>query len=288
MLKLFALVLLLVGCEENPFKRSDPKPDTMVEKRAELNGVFQDRLHSIDWVNGIPSHTDCDGGVWAGVAAIGGVATHLEDFFYPAKGQSQRRTVEPCWPNDRNGDGKPDSASTTSNDGITAKAFGLYEQGKTQILNDLVDYGRSNDWFMGDPSNRIGEVVLKFNQQIVLQRSVGRLPKTPTIYTKVTQDFEYHIQVLNIAWEGRVEGSLSKNALNRLDAAVDAIPSDYLFNAVRGCYNGDLQPAVDLLLAGINPSSYVRAGAQAEPSAQANFEMANWLAAAKIALDCSK
>jgi hypothetical protein len=244
MIKLLAFAYLLSGCAilDDLMEKINPQKDPTLENREDLVELYNDRLSAIDWHNGIPSLLDCDGALWAGVAAVGGVATHLEDFIYPEVGKTQRRPGTPCYPDDLDGNGHPDSRSTTSNDMIIGLGYGLYVQGKFDLINGIVQYGKMRDWFMGEPHDRIGEVVLKPNVQITLQRSIGVIAPAPTFYNKPKEDYQYHIQVLNILWEGEREGNISKNALDRLSDAANAYPHDYLFNAALGAYTGDMAP----------------------------------------------
>jgi len=176
----------------------------------------------------------------------------------------QRRTKVSCFPNDLDANGRPDSRSTISNDGI----IGLSMCDK-EIASRILTYHQVNG-VMGEPANAYGEVYLKYNVKIVLE---GR--DTPTFYSEPKEDYQYHIQVLLILWEGRTYGKISSNALERLKGAALAYPDDYLFAAAKECYTGGVR-ATELLLKGVNPSSYVR-GSEVYP-------MANWLYAAKLVL----
>lgn len=247
---------LSVGCSH----LSRTEEPEFSEPSEELRKVYSDNLRSYSF--GEPR--DCDTSLWAGVAYCAGVPVSLSAYLYPGN-KPQRRTKISCWPNDLNADGRPDSRSTISNDGI----IGL-SMCDSNISNRILEYGIENSGVMGEPPNAFGEVYLKWNVKIVLE---GR--DTPTFYGEPSEDYQYHIQVLLILWEGRKYGSISTNALARLKGAALAYPDDYLFAAAKECYTGGDQ-ATKLLLKGLNPSSYVR-GDEVYP-------MANWLYAAKLVL----
>ena len=225
----------------------------------ELKEVYSANLSSYRF--GFP--VDCDSALWAGVAYCSGADVTLGGYLYPGD-QPQRRVEESCYPNDLNGDGRPDSRSTISNDGVIGLSMCSPEIGKR-----ILSYARANGGQIGKPDNAIGEVYLKPNVQIVLSGS-----DVPTVYGKPKQDFEYHLQVLLILWEGEKYGAISPNALERLKDAAESHPLDYLFQAAYGLYSGNMEVATKLLLQGVKPSSYVR-GSE-------GYAMANWLLAACI------
>ena len=259
MLKYILLISIsMLGCSS--LNRTE-EPESS-EPNQSLQEVYNANLRAYSF--GFPS--DCDAALWAGVAYCGGVDVALGGYLYPGD-KPQRRVEETCYPTDANGDGRPDSRSTISNDGIIGLSMCDEEVG-TRILS----YAKANGGQMGEPSSALGEVYLKPNVQIVLSSS-----DTPTIYGKPKEDYQYHIQVLLILWEGRTYGAISPNALERLEGAVEAYPNDYLFQAALGLYRGNMETATKLLMQGINPSSYVRGDDR--------YAMANWLMAAAIVLN---
>ena len=273
-MRIILLCLILAGCGLQ--RKNEPKPDPMTPEE-QLREDYHARLDSIDW--GIPSRLGCDGALWSGVAASGGVDLDLTEHEYPEAGQIQRRPDYPCWPDDLDGNGAPDSRSTVSSDMIIGILLGAYYQGDSDLPERIFRYGSNNDWFMGEPSSALGEVVLKPNVQIVLNIMVHGSSGTPTVYLPVTEDYQHHIQALLIHLEGLVAGRISDNALGALKSHPNAFPDDYLFHAILGQYTGSQAKSMALLLGGINPSSYVR-GAQPE-----RYALANWLLAARITLD---
>lgn len=256
----FGLLLFAFACNLT----RDQTPKKSESDLMKLRTVYESRLEQFDF--GEPR--DCDTALWAGVAKCGGADVALDEYLYPGD-QPQRRTKITCYPTDLDNNGRPDSRSTISSDMV----IGL-SMCDRDIAKRILVYAKFNDWFIGEPRSQLGEVVLKPNVQIVLE---GR--DTPTVYAKPGEDYQYHIQVLLIHWEGNKYGKISQNALERLEDAVQAYPDDYLFQAVLGKYRGNMDTAIKLLLAGVNPSSYVRGSKE--------FPMANWLMAAKIVLEGS-
>lgn len=262
MLIRIATLLSLMGCaslDRNHKPGVSPSTD-----RARLQEVYDANLSAFDF--GEPR--DCDAALWAGVSSLAGVGISLADYLYPGD-KPQRRTKVSCWPTDLDANGRPDSRSTFSNDGVIGLAGA-----DPKIAERILSYFKANG-NIGEPESAIGEIYLKPNVQIVLQGS-----DTPTFYGPPKEDFEYHIQVLLILWEGRKYGKISQNALDALERAAKAYPSDYLFAAALGIYRGNMDTAIQLLLKGLNPSSYVRGSPE--------YPMANWLLAARLVLDHTK
>lgn len=253
----FIAACFLVGC--STFNRTEEPQD--LTPSQELQEVYSANLASYSF--GEPS--DCDAALWVGVYHCATGDGILDHYLYPGN-QPQRRAKISCYPTDLNGDGRPDSRSTISNDGI----IGL-SMCDSEIANRILDYRTQTGGFMGEPREALGEVVIKPNVLIVLQGS-----DTPTFYAPPKEDYQYHIQVQLILWEGRKYGKISKNALDRLKGAADAYPDDCLFNAALGLYTGDMSRATELALSGVNPSSYVRGDDR--------YPMANWLQCAALIL----
>lgn len=257
------LLIFLIGCSENPFKKKEPEVDDMVEERAQLSRTFNKRLAETKWDSEID---DCDNLLWSGILSYVGIDVELSSFLFPGD-KPQRRTASPCYPGD--------SRSSISNDML----IGLVLSNETDVIERVYDYGKDNDFIMGDPPTGLGEVLMKPNVRIVYEMALDK-DTVPTFYTPVKKDFAYHTQVLLIYAEGEIAGKLSNNAIDRLKAAGKAFPKDYLFKAIYGAYTGDMDDAIILINKGIKPSSYVRG--------HESYPMTNWLLAAKIALKYSK
>lgn len=222
---------------------------------------------------GWPSRGDCDGTLWAGLATAAGAGVRLDLAEY-APGVIHRRPFTPCWPDDTDGNGKPDSATTISRDSLTGYLWGIWAQGNLGAAQRLADYGEANKWVMGLPTGA-NEVEMRFNLTGLLCRMVDKLSSgadfrwcaaKPAVYVfPGDADYERHIMVLGILLQGEVAGGgpslidIDGEMLDRLEEAAGTDPRDALFAAALGVYTGNYEPALTLLNSdGYQCPSYVR------------------------------
>ena len=274
------IAMLLIGCSWGPLaKEKDPKPD---ERRAELRGEYASRLNAVDWQDGWPSRDDCDGLLFASVAACAGVDVDLS-LAEHEPGKVHRRPPPACFE-----DGEDRGArATTSTDMRVGYMLGSLCQADTGALMRLAAYGEANDWVMGEPRSLISRVLMKPNEIGLLGRAIYALTggierkvyrDTPAIYGPTLADFEAHIQVLAILAE-RESGGITEAMVERLREQSKAYPHDALFAAAVALYTGGQAKAIDLLLAeGFRCPTYARGK---DPEA---YCTAHWLLAARLTL----
>lgn len=254
---LFCAILAACGVLEK-HSETDVSPtseSTALEARrgAWLSLYDQTKNQETGW----PSATDCDGTLWAGLAAAAGAGVSLE-LAEHAPGVIHRRPTTPCYPNDLDGDGQPDSRSTVSRDMFTGYLWGMWARRDTDAVRRLVDYGEAHDFVMGEPKDRTYEVELGQNLTGLACRMLGALgggdrtcAGKQALYLPVAKDYEAHIQVLAILLQGEVSGialtDIDGLMLSRLEEAVADYPGDALFQAALGVYTGDLTEALTLL-----------------------------------------
>lgn len=272
-MRFLALLFLVSSCGYGDVV--EPKPEMNPDEQ--MRTLYYERLEQANNWGGWPSEDDCDGLVWAGVAAASGVKLDLSRAFH--SGQINRRPDVPCYPDDNNNDGRPDSRSTISNDGLVALMLGSYLSGNGEILKRMASIGEANNWVYGKPwPSGIAEVYLK----PWFQGLLGRLNGGKTSYSKIpltlqysSEDYPAHIQTLAMIAESKVKGGLSSSNIELLKRYHHREPGDYLIRSVYGQYNGSVSKAFML----VQPPSYVRGG---EPE---RFALVHWLLAAKIYLN---
>jgi hypothetical protein len=258
-------------------KPSDPKPN----RNAEFRAAYDDLLATTDFgETGWPSVDDCDGLLWAGIASAGGVSVDLTLSEYEA-GEWHRRPPPACWDGEDNG-----ARSTISNDMIIGLLWGLWRARDLTNLTEFADYAIEHDYVIGEPFPAMASrVVLKPNQMSLLGRAIYAasygatdyaMRRLPPFYAPAGEDYERHIQALGIALTGEINEALADRSLDatydgvalltlpealltRLDALIDAEPTNPLYHAIRGIYTGDFSTAISLWLDPKTPiPSYVR------------------------------
>ncbi len=254
------------------------------EKLAELNA-------KADQETGWPSATDCDGTLWAGLAAAAGAGVQLQ-LAEHAPGEIHRRPATPCW-TDAGGD--QGSASTVSRDMMTGYLWGIWARRDLAAAQRLADYGDAHTWIMGEPASDLSRVAMGTNLTGLLCRMVDKLSaggdsrkckNIPEAYFPVSGDYELHIQVLDILLQGEVNGGLKLldidgMMLDRLKEAVAENPNDALFQAALGVYTGDFTASTNLL----NSDSYV---SPTYVRGADNYRLVDWVFAASIVLKHQK
>jgi hypothetical protein len=272
-------ILALTGCylvtKYKPVDTIDIDRNT----RDLLEREYLDGIKEVNsWTNALPSPTDCDGLVWAGVACAAGADTEINLFQYNA-GEWHRRPENACW------DGKDvGSKSTISNDGLVALMLCLSVRSDLSNANYLRDYGEGNRWVMGEPLSRPFEVILKPHFVGMLYRMVhaaggiesagARIP----LVLKYSHDLDYvaHIQILAMLTDLVNTGELNESNIDLIESYRARYPDDYLIAAVSGLYSG--KDVSGMLLEQTVTPTYVR-GDSFE-----RFRLVHWLLAAKIVL----
>jgi len=271
---LMLICLLVAGC--GYLDKEEPTKEDILD--SEMEDLYSERLESTnDWDMGWPDTEDCDGLVWAGVACAAGVKVDLYPAFY--KGRFKRRPKHSCYPDDHNGDGRPDSRSTISIDGLVAAMTCMSVNGDIDMAKEMARYGENHNWVYGEPwPEGIAEVYLKPWFQGVLGRLTHEgksYAKIPLILKYSDKDYVAHIQTLAIWTDMRETGGTSTANIELLSRYHDRDPNDYLIRSVYGLYNNEANSTFTQ----VRPPSYVRGG-----SAE-RFALAHWLLSAKIYLN---
>lgn len=241
------LVTLQLGCSHRDAKPAQPS-DLVAKLRGKYAGWLAELKTSADQPSGWPSATDCDGTLWAGEAAAGGLTLNLGLAEAPA-GMIHRRpvTAGECFPDA--------SASTISQDMLMGYMLGSYATRDLGALERLADYGEHHNWVMGEPFPAEPRVVLEPSGQGILGRAIEKLggpakaySLLPIVCLPVAADYEHHLQTLGIFLNGDVAGgTVPQSCYERLRANAGAAPADGLLAAVYGIYSGDEAPALELL-----------------------------------------
>lgn len=290
---IIAILAVLIACgilQKHSETDASSTPATIA-----LEVRFQTKLAELnakaDQETGWPSKDDCDGTLWAGLAAAVGAGVQLQ-LAEHAPGVIHRRPFTPCWTPEAGDQG---SASTVSRDMVTGYLWGIWARRDLGAAQRLADYGQANAWIMGEPASDLSRVGMGTNLTGLLCRMVDKLSNgvdsrgckhIPEAYFPVSADYEEHIQVLAILLQGEANGGLALMdidgmMLDRLNEAVAANPKDALYQAALGVYSGNYIASTNLLNSdSYEYPSYVR-GSE-------NYQLVHWLFAASIVLKHQK
>jgi len=246
MIKRLALALLLsTGC--GYFKKvpeSKPEIAPLKERRlaAKRDGWLAELAAASDEATGWPSAKDCDGTLWAGLAAAGGGKVKL-DLAERSPGEIVRSPVTPCTP--------------ASRDMVLGYAWGRWAAGDLPALQRLAGYGEGHDWFMSS-NHEISYI--DPSSQGILARGLDHLShgadrrgyaKNPLVCVALGKDYEQHLQALDALLAGETTEAaydINQVCLGVLKEFARTSPDDGLFAAAAGTYTGDMSRAFDLLL----------------------------------------
>lgn len=282
---LFLVALLALGCSTNEAK--EPQPDSRV---ADLQARFQEVMLEADGLKdpttGWLVFTDCDSYLWSGKAAAAGLTGFDPSAAEIKPGRFVRRpppyctSENPLW-------------SDWSRDMFAGLNAYAWRSGDRAILERHLVFGRAHNWIMGSP---FGD-----GRSVYLPATYGRLYQTifalggpddakrlwPDTYPTGLDDFEAHLQMMNIWLRGEIEEKLregdarprtdleddvggsggvvqnlldvSDKQLSRIEEHAAREPKNPFFQCLKGIYSGDFGPAIDALLDPAMPvGSYVR------------------------------
>ena len=306
------LFILLAGCSLlERHEEKDASDPTQVEA---LRFSYAERLTTYDSIKdqqtGWPSALDCDGTLWAGLACAAGVPDVKIELAELTPGVIGRRPGSDCHASDLDGDGKPDSKSTTSQDMAMGYMWCLWRSKNLPATKRFADACQARPLAFEDlPACILGEPYPEMAARVVLRPNgmglLGRLlynvsagsdarpwRNTPSLYLPVLEDYEKHLQALGIALHGELDEQsadavpasalykldINGQMLERLQELTSANPDDWTFQAVYSVYTGNYQPAIEILLRDpLACPTYAR-------SSEVNC-VVSWLFAARLVLN---
>ena len=237
---------LISACGQD--EKAEPEESSL---RDELAEWYQEAKED---VGKIPSVTDCDGLLWAGLAYGANCSLPIDEF-ERERGVWHRRPTHDCYD-------KGDSRSSISTDMFAGLFAGSYYCESIERLDDIADYGSRNDFLMGVPDKPFGEAYLSVNGRAVLGQMVGRDFGKP-VWKSVKPDYAKHIQSLLILLELQTSGKATKidrvaEPKENLKRYAKEDPDDYFISAVKHMLtDGKYDDSIRLLFDSECPS-YVR------------------------------
>lgn len=263
------LFLILVSCG-----KSNEAKDSFDSRKAEVEAVYDYYLNAAEeirdengWLN-----RDCDGMIWSGkyAASTGVTGVNILAAEFDGSGRFGRRPAPHCW-NEEEGD--VGSKTTWSRDmGVAGLFPWAWRTKNLDALERHKEYGLSKLWKMGEPLDDGRTVYTPQMIGLLYQTIYGLggensiLRNTPQTYPSGLDDYQAHLQIMNIWLRGEIEEELkgaslteiSGTMLERVEEHTAREPRCWTYSAMAGIYRGTMEKTIDLILSGDFECSYVR------------------------------
>lgn len=270
----FALVIMtltLTACRaEERNKPFQPAPSELVEAVREKHGLRLELASGLVDENGAITPKDCDGKLWSAkyASARGTELLNVDAFEYPGiPGRYARRPIQYgyCYLDepDENGEQSNGAKSSCSRDMAMGDILWAQAKNNPGHLQRHYDFVKTNEYKCGT-----GDVAATYYNpffrnfiEAVLDTLSLVAPKWPTEqeYLKGLDDYQAHLQMLNIHIRQKAEGGVTDAMLKRIVEHSDREPGNPFYWYLRGKYTGDMSPALNACLEGTY-GTYVRCG----------------------------
>lgn len=215
-----------------------------------------------NWLN-----NGCDGMLWEGkYNAVVNLSNIRASEFIDYPGRFGRTPAKRCFNGNDNG-----AKTTWSRDMATGFILWAWRTKNLDALKDHAEYGVSNQWQMGAPLSD-GRTI--YTPQLIglLYQAIYALGgpnnanrKWPSLYTKGLDDYEAHLQMLDIVLRQEIEEKLGERTLEvmrkamreRVSEHAAREPNNVFYQAVEASYTGDFAHAASLCV-DRKVGSYVR------------------------------
>lgn len=246
---LVALLCILYACGHD-------KDDSFEVDRPAVEAALSTSLSQLP--PGWPTGLDCDGLLWAGLAAGAGAQVDL----------LQARSEDGRWHRRQVSDGfcldTAEAKSEISRDMLLGLLVGLQEQGDTASIQGVLDYAHAHDSVMGEGDR--SRTIFTPNMYGVYERAVGNSDSLVLLFP-VSADYENHLQMILLYAYNNGASGLPLHLQQFLRSLAKKYPNDAFCQAVAcdalgvGC-----ERAQSLLLdPAYTPPTYVRGPASALP-----------------------
>ncbi len=241
---LVLLLLFLSSCGRHDSQDVDSNDLSLL---TDIVNVYKLQANQVETVEGWIQPEDCDSALFNGLASMALPNINLKAA-QVAAGQWHRRpaVLGNCYPNE--------SKSEISRDMMVGIIWSIWRRRDLQAADDLLQYGRSNLWRMGEGQVQdtqevpnfmrlLAEVIYQLGGSNYAERSLA-----PSLEVAGGTDYQRHLQVMFIALKGEVYGSLSEHDVSVLKHHVDEQAWNPLFYSVYHKYkDGDLSQLSSLL-----------------------------------------
>lgn len=231
------ILFLLISCGNEKKMREKSGGELWVEL-LDKRDTYAAKVTQYQDEHGFINSDKCDSVLFSGLLASAGIEVDL----LAARDESgawHRRPNKDCWPNG--------SGSSISRDMLAGVMFGLYFQGDIESLEEMRQYGRDNDWIMGQGS--LDRTFFSPQMQDTLYRLTGHSYKGPPYpWVDPVKDHQRHIVALNIILRGEAQGKIDKPMLQLLEKFKGDDRGNALFQyGVNRFSNGDQTSVLEIL-----------------------------------------
>jgi len=159
-------------------------------------------------------------------------------------GQMNRHT-KPCYGVDLNGDGRPDSRSGISAEGIIGTGVSSTCTGNGALVSRVLAYGDLNDWVMGDGPTEYTKLwflaPLMYETGAILDEESKPASKNEDAivdYWPQIKGYRGNVIGYHIDWHRRVHGKILVHHREALDALVESVPDSPIYQALSSRFEG--------------------------------------------------
>lgn len=259
-----AATLALGACaKEETHKPVEPVPHELVEAAREKHAIRLELAESKLDHNGSLTPHDCDGKLWSAKYSSARQTSPLQmaAFEYPNQpGRYARRPIEYgyCY-----ADKKVKAESSCSRDMAMGDILWAQAHNDPGHLSRHYEYVKSNGnkCGTGDLAATYYNPFFRNFIEAVLDSLALVAPKWPTEqeYLAGLDDYQAHLQMLNIYIRQKAEVGLTDAMLKRVIEHSDREPGNPFYWYLRGKYTGDMKPALQACVDGTY-GTYVRCG----------------------------
>lgn len=254
----FSLALLvLMGCSRDN-KPSPPTPSPRFDELRAKQKLYCELSKESYLANKFVVGR-CDGLLFTSIHGLVCDYVSIDSFESDSEpGRYYRSPTRDCFV-----DGEPNgSDSTISKDMMLGLMHSLWYHKKDEEIKQVIDYGRNNNWFMGDAGDlktKVSKTLLSPNLISLLYDMQSELAPEPGELEELLDEskqqvivntgYRAHLQVMRIILEGRVRGGINDLKFEALKQQTERVPKNGLFHAAYNHFkDGDQRRAIDIAL----------------------------------------
>jgi hypothetical protein len=244
-LRVVALLIFTAGCAK---KHSQGTVNNIDQVKERYQTYSQFAAEYASQYDGNFITDSCDSLLFTGLYySIGGTNVSISAA-RDDSGKWHRRSLaaDECYPQT--------SKSSISRDMILGLLWGLWANGDLADLKDLIAYGDSHNWTLGEgDASRVVMTPAIISTMYLIQEDLGgekagTRGDFPIVADKSLVGFEAHLAVLHILLRGKLVGA-SDGQVEFLKSQAERQPKNALFQlAYHGYYDGEQSAAIELLM----------------------------------------
>lgn len=238
-------LLLLASCAKPTVEPAPTMPDRLELVKSKV-AELQDEARSLMDKDGLAIQDQCDAPLWNGKLATALPSeVNLEAYEQEESGKFCRTKDCICYPNERSG-------SSWSRDMSLGMLSGLFAQGNLGAIERHIAYGDKRGWVMGEgaPSRTVYSpalISLWYKAARLLGRDYGYV-EVGNAYPPGLDDFEAHLQMMNVYLNGEMDGAITGTMLARISEHSERLPSIRFYRSLKEKWDETFSASIDLCL----------------------------------------